>query len=116
MHVTRFADAPSYTAPGHDLMQMVRLQGREAGPSESCWIGVSHLDPTGGTTLDASPYEKLYVVLEGEVTISNGHEEAVLRMWDSCRIAPNEERQLKNNTGQPATILLVMSLTPGAAT
>ncbi len=112
MHVTRFDEAPSYTAPGHDLMQMVRLQGREAGPSDTCWMGVSRLDPTGGTTLDVSPYEKMYVVLDGEVTISNGQDEAVLRRWDSCRIAPNEGRQLKNNTDAPATILLVMSLTP----
>jgi len=108
MHVVRFAEAPPYEAPGHHAMRMVRLQGREAGPSDTLWLGVSRIEPGGGTTLDASGIEKLYVVLEGELTISNGTEEVVLRPWDSCRIAPNEGRALKNNTDRPATVLLAM--------
>jgi glyoxylate utilization-related uncharacterized protein len=94
---------------------MVRLQGREAGPADSIWLGVSTIEPGGGTTLDASGLEKMYVVLDGEVTVSNGYEEAVLRRWDSCRIAPNEGRSLRNKTDQPATILLAMPLHPATA-
>jgi mannose-6-phosphate isomerase-like protein (cupin superfamily) len=56
--------------------------------------------------------EKLYVVLEGEVTISNGTESVRVRRWDSVRIAPNEPRQLKNETEKPASILLAMPLGP----
>lgn len=89
---------------------MVRLQGREAGPSDTAWLGVSMLEPGGGTTLDRSPVEKLYVVLDGKVAVSNGLEEAVLEQWDSCRIAPGEDRKLYNATDRPATILLVMPL------
>lgn len=115
MHVTRFAAAPSYEAPGHAAMRMLRLQGREAGPSDQLWLGVSHLLPGGGTTLDASGTEKMYVVLDGEVVIANGlGEEAALGPWDSCRIAPGEGRQLSNRTNRPATILLAMSLAPPA--
>ena len=110
MHVVRLADAPSYEAPGHNQMQMLRMQGREAGPGDVLWVGISHLLPGGGTTLDASPLEKMYVVLDGEVTISNGTEEVTLRPWDSCRIAPNEPRGLSNRTNRPATILLAMPL------
>jgi hypothetical protein len=40
MHVVRFAEAPEYTASGHHDMAMVRLQGREAGPSSDLWVGV----------------------------------------------------------------------------
>lgn len=112
MNVVRFEAAPPYSAPGHHDMAMRRLQGREAGPSDALWLGVSQIAPGGGTTLDASPIEKMYVVLDGEVTISNGHEEAVLGPWDSCRIAPNEGRALRNNTDAPATILLAMPLHP----
>jgi uncharacterized cupin superfamily protein len=110
MHVTRFEQAPAYEAPGHADMRMLRLQGREAGPAERLWIGVSHLLPGGGTTLDASPQEKMYVVLEGEVVVSNGGEEATLGRWDSCRIAPGEGRQLSNRTNRMAAILLAMPL------
>ena len=114
MHVTRFEQAPAYEAPGHQDMRMLRLQGREAGPAEQLWLGVSHLLPGGGTTLDASATEKMYVVLDGEVAVSNGAEEALLGRWDSCRFAPGEARQLSNRTNQPATILLAMPLAPPA--
>jgi quercetin dioxygenase-like cupin family protein len=111
VHVVKFTDAPSYRAPGHDKMRMVRLQGLEAGPSDTAWLGVSTLEPGGGTTLSSSPVEKLYVVLDGKVTVSNGNEEVVLEPWDSCRIAPAESRKLSNATDRPATILLVMPTT-----
>jgi mannose-6-phosphate isomerase-like protein (cupin superfamily) len=110
MNVVRLAAAPAYEAPGHDRMRMLRLQGREAGASDVLWLGLSHLLPGGGTTLDASPLEKMYVVLDGEVTISNGSEEVTLQAWDSCRIAPDEPRALSNRTNRPATILLAMPL------
>ncbi len=112
MHVVRYADAPPYESPGHFDMAMRRLQGREAGPSDQLWLGVSVLAPGGGTTLDASGIEKLYVVLDGEVIISNGETEVTLAPWDSCRIAPGEARALKNRTEKPATILLAMPLMP----
>jgi hypothetical protein len=112
MNVVRLDAAPAYEAPGHNLMRMLRLQGREAGASDMLWLGLSHILPGGGTTLDASPIEKMYVVLDGEVTISNGTEEVTLRPWDSCRIAPDEPRALSNRTNRPATILLAMPLAP----
>ena len=114
MNVVRLDAAPPYEAPGHDLMRMLRLQGREAGASDVLWLGLSHILPGGGTTLDASPLEKMYVVLDGEVTISNGADEATLRPWDSCRIAPDEPRALSNRTNRPATLLLAMPLGPKA--
>ncbi|MBR0869441.1 cupin domain-containing protein [Bradyrhizobium tropiciagri] len=110
MHVVRFAEAPGYDAPGHHDMKMVRLQGREAGPAETMWIGVSVIAPDGGTVLSASPQEKMYVVLEGEVHVSNGSEEVVLGRWDSCRIEPGEDRRLTNRSKTPASLLLVMPL------
>ncbi|WP_426409980.1 cupin domain-containing protein [Bradyrhizobium ganzhouense] len=111
MHVVRFADAPEYTAPGHQDMAMVRLQGREAGPSSDLWIGVSVIAPGGGTTLSSSPQEKMYVVLDGTLHVSNSETEITLGKWDSCRIAGGEDRRLANRTEAPVTVLLVMPLT-----
>ncbi|SRR6266702_5207324 len=110
MHVVRFTEAPEYRAPGHHDMTMVRLQGREAGPSSDLWIGVSVIAPSGGTTLFSSPQEKMYVVLDGTLHVSNGESEVALDRWDSCRIAAGEDRRLTNRTGSPATVLLVMPL------
>jgi quercetin dioxygenase-like cupin family protein len=108
MNVTRFEDAPEYFPPNHFSMRCVRLQGHEAGPAESLWLGVSAIEPGGYTTSDASPVEKHYVVLEGEVVVMTDEGEAILAAFDSCRIAPGERRALHNRSRRPAKILLAM--------
>jgi mannose-6-phosphate isomerase-like protein (cupin superfamily) len=115
MHIVTKQAAPRYDAPGHAGMQMRRLQGLEAGPSESVWIGMSDIEPGGGTTAAASPLEKFYVVFEGELLVECGnephHETATLYAGDSCRIAPNEVRRLLNaSTTAPCRVVLVMPL------
>lgn len=109
MHVTRFSQAPAYHPPRHDNMACVRLQGHEAGPSESMWLGVSHVLPGGQTDLAASPVEKMYVVLEGSVSIGNGTEEVELHLHDSVRLAPGESRLVINRGTRTAMVLLVMA-------
>ena len=112
MHVVQLSDAPAYTAPGHSGMSMSRLQGREAGPSDTVWVGVSLIDPGGGTTMGASAVEKFYVVLDGELEVRadgpNGLMVARLGRLDSCRIEPGEGRQLVNASQAPCTVLLIM--------
>ena len=119
MNVTCFDQAPEYVAPNHFDMRCVRLQGREAGPAEQLWLGVSTLAPGGHTSLDASPIEKHYVVLEGELSVvcetAGTRSEALLRRHDSCRIAPGEARQLVNNSERPAMVLLAMPFAPPPA-
>lgn len=110
MHVTRFDQAPAYYPPEHFDMRCLRLQGREAGPSDTLWLGMSQLLPGGHTSLDASPIEKIYFVLEGELTIETPEGETTLNRYDSCRIAPGEGRALKNNTNAPVIVLLAMPL------
>lgn len=111
MHVTRFDEAPHYHPPAHIDMRCLRLQGHEAGPTSTMWLGVSQILPGGHTSLDTSPHEKIYLVLDGEVTVTAADgEEAVLRRWDSCRIAPGEPRALRNDTNYTATIALAMPL------
>ena len=112
MHVVTFDKAPAYSAAGHVDMAMRRLQGLEAGPSDSVWIGCSELAPGAGTTSSASSVEKFYICLEGEVHVTasqHGRSETVLlRSLDSCRIAAGESRQLSNSSQLPARLLLVM--------
>ena len=112
MNVTRFNQAPAYIAPNHFDMHCLRLQGHEAGPSQTLWLGVSQIAPGGHTSLDGSSVEKHYVVLEGEVTLvselDGQRTEAVLRRHDSACFAPAEKRQLINRTVHPASILLAM--------
>lgn len=113
MQVTRIDTAKTYEAPEHYAMACLRLQGKEATATRSMWVGLSHLLPGGHTSLKASPQEKIYVVISGEVTISNGNEEVTLGPLDSCVLAPGEPRALENRTTLPATILLAMEETSG---
>lgn len=119
MNVTRFAAAPPYAAPNHFDMHCLRLQGREAGPAEQLWLGVSIIAPGGHTSLDASPIEKHYVVLDGELTlvgeIEGRRERARLGPFDSCRFAPGEKRQLVNESEREVRVLLAMPFEPPAA-
>lgn len=114
MHLVRHADAPGYDAPGHDGFTMARLQGREAGPADTAWIGLSLVAPGGSTTLSASALEKFYVVLAGELEVTSQQPDGppqceVLHALDSCRIAPGEARQLANRSAHPVRVLLVMA-------
>ncbi len=118
MHVVRIEEAPRYDAPGHALMAMRRLQGREAGPAQQLWIGLSVIEPGGGTSLAASEVEKFYVVLEGELEVGTQGETpatARLQALDSCRIAPGEPRRLLNPGTAPCRVLLVMPHAPAGA-
>ncbi|RZL65756.1 MAG: cupin domain-containing protein [Variovorax sp.] len=116
MHVTRLADAPAYEAPNHFDMRCLRLQGKEAGPSTQMWMGMSQILPGGRTGLDGSPMEKLYLVLEGQLTLvgerDGEREEQELGPHDSCRFAPGEKRQLLNRTNRPVLVALVMPMAP----
>ncbi|MEY4363715.1 MAG: hypothetical protein RLZZ24_1067 [Pseudomonadota bacterium] len=116
MHVTRIANAPEYVAPNHFDMTCLRLQGREAGPAVQLWMGLSILQPGGRTGLDASPIEKHYVVLEGELTLITERDgqlhSEVLRQHDSCSYAPGEKRQIINHTPHVAKLLLAMPFEP----
>ncbi|CAN5341972.1 cupin domain-containing protein [soil metagenome] len=114
MHIVRLNDAPRYEAPGHSDMRMFRMQGRDAGPADVMWLGMSQILP-GGITPSASPEEEFYVVLDGEVTFETTDGIATLATWDSCRIAPNEARALRNETKRSAVVLLAMPL-PNTAT
>lgn len=108
MKVTRFADARPYVAPNHYDMRSLRLQGFEPGGPETFWAGVSHFLPGGGAGPDASPLEKVYVVLAGELTVVVGGETTVLRPMDSCCIPGNETREVKNHGNAVTSMLVVM--------
>ena len=108
MQVTRLDEAQPYEGPKHFDVSTLRLQGFEASSAESFWVGLSHFLPAGGAEMDATPLEKVYVVLEGEVTIVTGDGDTTLKALDSCWLAPNEARAIENRTKRPASMLVVM--------
>lgn len=102
-----------YEAPKHFKMTAMRLQGKEESGAKKFWMGMSHFLPGGGAEYDYedSPTEKIYFVLEGEVTIytKDNKEKIVLRKNDSIFIGPNEGRSLINETNLPASMLVIVN-------
>lgn len=114
MHVKRFEDALSYEAPNHRGVVGLRLQGFEDGGPENQWVGLSQFLPGGGAGPDSTPFEKVYVVLEGEMTVRIGETETVLKKYDSCTIAPDEVRTIENRSNHVCAVLVVIPYPPEA--
>ena len=109
MPVKRFADAKPYDAPNHRGCHPLRLFGAEAGGTQSLIVGLSHFLPGGGAGPDASPPEKVYYVLAGELTVIVGGNETVLKQGDSCYIGSNENREIINRTNEVCSILVAVA-------
>jgi quercetin dioxygenase-like cupin family protein len=114
MHVKRFADAKPYEAPNHRGVVGLRLQGFEEGGPLNQWVGYSQFLPGGGAGPDSTPFEKVYVVLEGEITVITAAVETVLRAMDSCTIAPGEVREIVNQSNHVCKMLVVVPYPLGA--
>ena len=108
MLVKRFAEATPYEAPNHRGVVGLRLQGfEEEGPTNQ-WVGFSQFLPGGGAGPDATPFEKVYVVLEGQMTVIIADKETVLGPMDSCTIAPAEVREIVNRSNYVCKMLVVI--------
>lgn len=109
MQVTRLTDAKPYEAPKHFKMEALRLQGAEASNIEDYSCSLSYFLPGGGAERAASPNEKVYVVVDGEITIITDDEEVTLGKLDSCLIGNNEFRTVENRSNTVATMLVIVS-------
>ncbi|MGA2893353.1 MAG: cupin domain-containing protein [Xanthobacteraceae bacterium] len=109
MQLKRFNEAKPYEAPNHRAYSSLRLFGAEAGGTQTLIAGVSHFLPGGGAGPDASPPEKIYFVLEGELTVIVGGKETVLKKYDSCVIGSNESREIINRGNDVCTIFVAVA-------
>jgi quercetin dioxygenase-like cupin family protein len=75
---------------------------------ENFTVGLSVFLPAGGCEMSATPLEKVYVVLDGEVTIVTNDGEATLGPLDSIYLGPGEARAIENRTNRAASMLVVM--------
>nr|WP_319513987.1 cupin domain-containing protein [uncultured Cohaesibacter sp.] len=114
MHLKRFTDASAYEAPNHFGCYGLRLQGFEENGPKNQWIGFSQFFPGGGAGPDSTPFEKVYIMIEGEMTLVIDGEETVLKPFDSCVIQPGEVRVLENRTNMTAKLMVVIPYPPEA--
>ena len=111
MKKVELKDVKPYNAPLHFDMKSIKLHGTEETGATKFWMGMSHFLPGGGAewAYEDSPTEKIYYVLEGEMTVTSKDEEFVLKKGDSLFIGPNEGRSMLNKTNEVATVLVAIS-------
>ena len=111
MKKVRLDQVSPYEAPGHFKMVALKLQGKEETGVEKFWMGLSYFLPGGGAeyAYEDSPTEKVYIVLDGEMTVKTKKEEITLGPMDSVFLAPNEGREIINKTNKPVTMLVVIT-------
>ena len=108
MDVVRFADAPSYTAPGHEDVAARRLQGGAASTADFATVGHSSFSDGAVVPMDAGSDGKIYVVTEGSITIEQEDgTRHVLNRWDSIFIAAGESRAVRNESGATSCIIVI---------
>ena len=112
MIIRKLSEAKPYEAPNHRKYESLRIFGAETGGSQALVFGISHFQPGGGAGPDASPPEKIYFVLAGELTVIVGGKETVLKKNDSCVIGPNESREIVNRTNEVCTIFVAVAAPP----
>jgi mannose-6-phosphate isomerase-like protein (cupin superfamily) len=100
-----------YAAPKHFNCSTLKLQGKDETGIQKFWVGLTYFLPGGGAewAYEDNPNEKVYVVLEGEITVKNKTEEITLGPKDSLYLAPNEGREIINKTNKPVTMLAILS-------
>ena len=112
MEVRKLAQAKRYEAPNHRGYESLRIFGAETGGSQALVFGISPFQPGGGAGPDASPPEKIYHILEGELTVIAGGKEQVAKAGDTVFIAPNENREIVNRGSGVCTLLVAVAAAP----
>lgn len=107
LQVTRFKEAIPYEAKKHFGMTAMRIHGQGVSDLEDYWVGISTFLPGGGAQRGAAPSAKVYVVLEGKITVTTTSGDAILGRYDSCYLPPNLERSIENKTNHSVHMLVI---------
>ena len=112
MRIKKFNEAEQYVAPNHQECHSLRLAGFEKTGPESFWVGHTNFLPGGGAGPDASPLEKVYHILEGELTIEVDGKSEIAVKGDTVFIAGGEMREIRNKTNEIVKMIVVMPYPP----
>lgn len=105
-------DLSCYDAVGHYGCTCMRYHGKEETGASKFWIGISVFLPGGGAeyAYDTNPLEKVYYVLDGEMTVTDKDgNEYVIHKDESISFPPNEGRYLENKGKLPARMLVIIN-------
>lgn len=109
VRITRSGDGVSYDPPGHDGVEAKRLHGVEIEGPGAFWVARSTYQPGGRATMSPTAGDTVYVVTRGELVVSDGTQDHVLRVGDSAYIAAGEQRAVENVSEGVAELLVALA-------
>jgi quercetin dioxygenase-like cupin family protein len=107
-----YEELKPYFPPGHFGVTCKRYHGKDETGASKFWIGISEFEPGGGAdwAYEDNPLEKVYFVLEGEMTVTDKEgTKYVIHANESISFPPNEGRGLVNETDKPAKMLVIIN-------
>ena len=112
MYIKSLNDAKPYEAPNHQKCHSVRLAGFEDYGPKNFWVGYSQFLPGGGAGPDSSPLEKVYVIINGSLTIKVDGNTKIANPGDTVFIPGGIEREIRNETNEVVIMNVVMPYPP----
>ena len=112
MYIKSLNDAEAYEAPNHQKWHSVRLAGFEDYGPKNFWVGYSQFLPGGGAGPDSSPLEKVYVIINGSLTIKVDGNTKIANPGDTVFIPGGKEREIRNETNEVVIMNVVMPYPP----
>lgn len=110
MKIMKVSEAKEYPTTGHYDMRCLRLHGVDTSDCKDFTLGVSHFLPAGRTDYLAAGVELIYVVVEGELTLTTEEGVCKLGKYDSVHFNIGEEKAIANETNFPASMLVIAGM------
>ncbi len=102
----------NYEVPGHFGCDVRRVHGKDETGAAEFWVGRSTILPGGGAEYgyEDNPFEKMYYVLEGEITVTDSEGKKYnVKKDESISFKPYEGRSFVNESNRPTIILVIFN-------
>lgn len=108
MKLVKKGQGQMYDAKQHFGCWAMRLLAADKD-TQKLSASISHFLPGGGAEMTSSPLERIYYVLAGSLKAIGKTKEYLMEPGDTFYIPPNEEREIRVQGTEPATILVVVA-------
>jgi glyoxylate utilization-related uncharacterized protein len=107
MIAVKNAEGVPYDAPGH--VGVFGIRKIAADQAKHFIVNYSYFLPNGGCTMGPAPWERVYYLMSGNMTINGKNEKHELGPGDLIYIAPGEDRDVVVTGGKVAEVLVIMA-------
>ena len=108
MKVVRKNEGTHYDAPNHWGCWPMRQHGKDESGATKVWTAMVSFLPEGGGEDNGLPAERIYYVLQGQLTLKSGDQEVTLYEGDSVFCPAGEPGKYWNSGTTPGVNLIII--------